>query len=422
MEARQIGWTISLEYICEIARTWLWDEDKPYEQCEKLLLGMMDGNELTRDEKKEIAIQILEGRKIIRGINEGSLEDDGKLIRPLYKLVDKYRERSEAFELQNHIDSHPWLYVDTFCGGFSIANGKYARGCRDYNRSRMIEWRKYGQRGNFNDTFEECNDPLQAGTLLLSQEWFAKKVLGKPADSEKEVMEKLTIYYNERLKELKIKGIDYIDMNKYQMRIYERNLYACKEYDMIFPYNKPYEKSDLTNEGIDYKIVNRKRNIEMEQRMEELTNIRIAEMLEKEKGPRSNEKGWYTQIPECDRRTPEFKGEYFDMYGWVDTDGTWYSCGFGGHGVKASLIIRSSFKKEYELYVKKMGIGRQIQDSFLSSIGWVKFHNPHLHEEPYVSMEGNRNPTFVQRDRIMDIQKQFNLGIYNNTPQDEGYW
>ena len=33
-----LHWSIDGEFICEMARTWFWDENRPYEKSEELLL------------------------------------------------------------------------------------------------------------------------------------------------------------------------------------------------------------------------------------------------------------------------------------------------------------------------------------------------------------------------------------------------
>jgi hypothetical protein len=127
----------------------------------------------------------------------------------------------------------------------------------------------------------------------------------------------------------------------------------------------------------------------------------------------SNDLNWYMFIPKPDRRMPEFKGEYFSMYGWLDVDGAWYSCGFGGHCAKATIIIDSLFELEFDEYTKRKRISRNIQDSFLESKGWVKFHNPHPYKEPYVDIPYNKRLSNIRKNTIVEIQKQFNLGIFN---------
>lgn len=91
-----VGWQIEGEFITNITRSWLWDEKKPYAVVEELLLSCLVTDQLTPEERKEIAQQILEGRKKLVGINSFTLEDDGKKIRPLSQLcIIQDRESEE---------------------------------------------------------------------------------------------------------------------------------------------------------------------------------------------------------------------------------------------------------------------------------------------------------------------------------------
>lgn len=79
------------EFICKTARSWLWEEEYPYEKCEELLLSCLVTDEISEEEKKKIVVEILEGRKILCGVNELELIDDNKQIRPLSGKIRKYQ-------------------------------------------------------------------------------------------------------------------------------------------------------------------------------------------------------------------------------------------------------------------------------------------------------------------------------------------
>lgn len=88
-EAVQVGWKVDGEFITQLAREWLWLERKPYEKVEELLLSCLVTDQITDAEKRDIAQQILEGRKKLVGINIFTLEKDGENIRPLSELLQK---------------------------------------------------------------------------------------------------------------------------------------------------------------------------------------------------------------------------------------------------------------------------------------------------------------------------------------------
>ena len=64
-----IAFKVDGSFITDIARTWFWDENKPYEKCEELLLSCLGGTKSTLDNLKWIVQQILEGRKKLVGVN-----------------------------------------------------------------------------------------------------------------------------------------------------------------------------------------------------------------------------------------------------------------------------------------------------------------------------------------------------------------
>lgn len=64
------------ESLCRLARIWYRNKDFSYEKIEKFLLTFLDNDELSLSEKKEICKEILEGKKILKGVNEFDLVDD----------------------------------------------------------------------------------------------------------------------------------------------------------------------------------------------------------------------------------------------------------------------------------------------------------------------------------------------------------
>ena len=96
-----MNWSVDGEYITDMARHWLWDEGKPYEKAEELLLSCMLTDQLSENERKDIAREILEGRKKLVGNGTLTLEDDGEEIRPLSDLVKRLYADTEKLKEQN---------------------------------------------------------------------------------------------------------------------------------------------------------------------------------------------------------------------------------------------------------------------------------------------------------------------------------
>lgn len=80
---KELSFKIQGEFVCHLARSWFWDENREYEKCEELLLSCLMTDEISEGEKKKIVVEILEGRKILVGVNELDLSRMGERIRPL---------------------------------------------------------------------------------------------------------------------------------------------------------------------------------------------------------------------------------------------------------------------------------------------------------------------------------------------------
>ena len=94
MSTQTLHWSISGEFITDIARSWFWDENKPYETCEELLLNCLISPKLTLEDRKNIARDIIEGRKKITGVNELTVENDGKNIRPIQTKIKELMHKN----------------------------------------------------------------------------------------------------------------------------------------------------------------------------------------------------------------------------------------------------------------------------------------------------------------------------------------
>lgn len=59
---KELSFKIQGEFVCHLARSWFWDENREYEKCEELLLSCLMTDEISEEEKKKIVVEILEGR------------------------------------------------------------------------------------------------------------------------------------------------------------------------------------------------------------------------------------------------------------------------------------------------------------------------------------------------------------------------
>lgn len=113
-ETMQIGWRIEGQFVCDLARTWFWDEDKPYAQCEELILSCLGGNDLSERELKLIAQEIIEGRKKLVGVNSFELVDDNENVRPISMKLEEVARRQKIAEIRDLMSSRMIDFVDPF--------------------------------------------------------------------------------------------------------------------------------------------------------------------------------------------------------------------------------------------------------------------------------------------------------------------
>lgn len=116
------------EFICDLARTMFWDDDRPYEACEELLLSCLGTDEISLDEKKGIAQDILEGKKKLIGINCFDLVDDNENVRPITNKIKQLQDKLQLKRIKEHMELNPLLYVDPY------STVKSLRAAREYKQ------------------------------------------------------------------------------------------------------------------------------------------------------------------------------------------------------------------------------------------------------------------------------------------------
>jgi hypothetical protein len=368
----RLFFSVNMEWVCDLARTQLWDENRPMEKVLELLYSIMEGGGLTDDQRYILAIEILEGRKKIVGINEGKVVKDGLNVRPLGLLLQKKQNKINAFELDRHMDVAPYWYVDSFMGGNSLYN--HTKTPTASSRSTVIFAR---QRVGLNLENPLPPHPLDWGTYLLQDARFAYEVLGGPVQSHAEAMEKMTIYWNVKLQEWKDQGLTWETMNAYQQIVYDRNWLACgrKWNNNDTVYKHPFE-DELREKA--------ERNVQLVAGKMKLSND--FDSVEEYTGFVDNQNLDTPGEGYKFHGQPDGSGVFFSNYGWVSPEGVWYSCGFAGHQIKAEKIVeeREDTAAAYEAYrLQQMGEKNFTDDMmkwrfenglpslFLSQEGWI---------------------------------------------------
>lgn len=112
-----LTWKIDGAFITRIVREKLWWERQPYSEVEKLLLGCLKTDQLSDEERKDKARQILMGTKKLVGINSFTLEDDNddtfhsfdlsidNLLKIIFELKDQAKSlNSRVIELESELE------------------------------------------------------------------------------------------------------------------------------------------------------------------------------------------------------------------------------------------------------------------------------------------------------------------------------
>lgn len=117
-----LHWQIDGEWLTNLARSWFWDEDRPYEKVAELLGGCIQTDDSTI--KDTIVRDIIEGRKKFVGINEFELVDDNENIRPLTEKLEKLKRENAILKIKEDIRLNGIDYVDPYSTVKSVEAAK----------------------------------------------------------------------------------------------------------------------------------------------------------------------------------------------------------------------------------------------------------------------------------------------------------
>ena len=419
MAKTMVSFSVDMESICRLGRQMLWEEGKDIEYCIELIESLMEHPDIDADTRRKLAIEILEGRKIIVGVNEGELIEDGEHIRPIYELVKRKEEELNYKELVKHMETQPFLYIDNAAGGYSIQrdigqnwfSGKVPHEIQAMSVSEIVMLRKFNTADErFIDYNKEHKGVLEAGTYLLTDTRLAHKILKKPVRTQEEATDRCTKYYNGLLKKWKEEGIEYWEMDKYQKAIYERNQLVDKQ----FPYREVKQKATesinslVIPETVEEPIVV---DESLDYGSEEYEVAHWRGLLEREK--KENAEDWYKYLGK-----PDEAGNPMNEYSWIDPNGVYYSAGFGGHSMKCCAIVMENpiyrkelfeeRKEEREKYVPDYEIAEKI----LFKYGWAKLHDPSGSMGLHLQLGDGQMITLAQQETTKNIATHFELG-YN---------
>ncbi len=335
------------EFITELARTWFWEEDKPYEVCEELILTCLSGTNQSEDELRHIAQNIIEGRKKLVGINCFTLEDDNENVRPLSVKIESQYRKLKIEELKTYMSSRMIDYVDPYS---TVKSLKAAKEYGVTNYEQCMTWFWYNEDGidhrymrpwePGDDMLLDENDDTELGLWLYNYPELVYDVL---TESEEHPSSPYfwEVLYN------KIKDNTRFSSKSFKKRN-ENYLAVCrmkKNKDNI-TYEPPEEKWTPYHEQL----------LPDAQKTINLTDEWLAENKEPEKDDDDNAYAYKHHIMSLinhvlkenvdkknldkhDRMWLLLPDDYEEWEGLISPSGDFYSCDFGGHNAKAYHLI-----------------------------------------------------------------------------------
>lgn len=347
------------EFICNLARSWFWEEDRAYETCEELLLACLVTDELSEEEKKRIVVDILEGRKILVGVNELELVEDGEQIRSLSEKFKEYERKEMLRKIEEDMKHRPLAYVDPYACNKDINTYEPVDNLVYEDRHLILD--AFGSRltpceqvrlwiysyGNSWGDFsrlspgswdEESRPFLDNGLYLIERPELVYELIGGPVTgfNRDELFRKLGDYLASLVEEKIVTGSDATE-------ILHRNL-KQKASTKEIPETESISNSDDLNE---------------------IT-------------------------------TPD---QFLSEYGLIDPSGNYYSCYFAGHHRKAYNILKA-----------RGVIGYNFEKALdkLYSDGWALIRNPDPGGSVFFDYRADRRPTKHQIDTAFDHMIKFN--------------
>lgn len=409
------------EYVTDLVRDMFWNDDRSYEECEEFLFACLVNDDVTIEEKKQIIIDILEGRKKFVGINTFTLEDDNENIRPIYQKLEEVRKKYGMEKIKNDIHCHPLRYVDPYSTvkSLSVAKGT-ARNIRYQPKMDTIE--------DLQNYFWYSDSNIDHGTSLPYDRYDRLSVADCDTHGGLWLLDYPDVIYNA------CKG----DLREVTREEFWDNVYESIKDDSRF---QSYEFKERNNM---YLALNRVK--EVKDKREEIQEKpyggyfeKKKELCEEDKKNLEYAKNMLSKLEEDENDVKtllkiqslsllvhvledkdfarddniEYRILPDDISNWeglISPNGEFYSCTFGGHNVKAYHIICTYPERfpevDFEDLIKHEGKvnSENALDSLLMS-GWCATRNLPYRGNYICTPEdvnSTKRVTKAQRDKIFE--------------------
>ena len=418
----KVCFQIEGEFITDLARTWFWDENKDYDVCENLLLQCLVCDQLTEDDMKAIALQILEGRKKLVGVNEFTLEDDGENIRPVHLKIKEQFRKIKISELKNLMATRMIDFIDPYC---TVKSLKAARTSDTYpviNYEQCMTWFWY--RDNAID--HTYMRPIEPGDGML-------------IDEEDDTDLGLWLYNYPDVLYDAMKMHDTYPTKRFEAETFWRDVYNIIKNDFRFRSkyfqnrNERYLASlrvkknvieEDTAPSISYKEHDEKLQKQVD-KMLEFTNEWIKNNGQKSKTDNAafelkrHEINMIDSILRDDTYSSRHNrmylvlpDEYDEWEGLISPNGDFYSCDFGGHNAKAYFLMSVYPEKfpniDYENGFNHVNCTNALDE--LLEHGWCATRYLPI-RGAYIQMPANGRVTKAQKDAIFDAKVKHDISV-----------
>jgi hypothetical protein len=410
---------ISGDYITNYVRDLFWEEKRPYKECEDYILDMIDDAEI--EEAKQIARDIIEGRKKFEGVNEFDLVDDSENIRYITDRVDSDEDTAEMLDtiiddLNYHMSSYvdPYVIVPYINKDSQASYDQYNEHYKPVYNNRI---KNYDEDGVY-----KIDGPCNLGTWLHSNPDIVylaiKKAGGSPRtqrgryknafwDAVYEIIKDNPKFQDEEFEERNKTYLTY-KANK------EKNIQIQKQNQ-----SKPHELTSTQKENI------KKANIIIKQAKEVLDEIKDHDdktSIVKKEGLNSVISLANDIIKGCEKNSISsvrtlydydiFPDDYKEWEGLIAPNGNFYSCDFGGHNAKAYYLMKVWPEKFSKLNIDNIDKEVDIHNALdtLLDNGWCATRTDD-NRNNYLNLPTGGKITKAQEKAIFDTMEKHNAKI-----------
>ena len=429
------------EWITEFVRNLFWIEDKPYPECEEILIECLGTDQITLTEKKVIAQEIIEGRKKLVGVNEFTLEDDNENIRPLSVKFEEMRRKLKIRELHDRMNVHMIDFVDPYSTVKSIAGAKkYDVTSIDQCRTWFWyedNWIEYSYMRPYqpeNGILPASQDDTYGGLWLYDYPDIAYDAIIKssadPADKImkhdfwKAVYEIITERRGFKSKDFERRNESYLASVRMRKEKEER---LKRLYPASYGSSDAAKKQD-DDEEICLMPSSSERKIELDSKIKDVIEFTDKWLAENKKPARLAEARKVIQYDTIRHINSALKDEarlsgnhdamylilpdnYNEWEGLIAPNGDFYSCDFGGHNAKAYHIICAYPSKFPNLDYENLGDMNMTNAlDFILEQGWCATRYLPICG-CYINAPKSGRFTKAQKDAIFDAKIKHDVSV-----------